>query len=166
MEHYFSMQHLSALCHFDFQQQLKDLLSLFITIYPSFLSQKLYLSIAILNLILLSTEYWPCDKSFDLIHFFVTNFVTVGSFNNLDIFFVFHFYDTCVNLFNISSLFVSRITISSTFLEFLSSTSFGFTICFSDFFSYQFSCSWRCFMNYYFGSSFSSILSCVCSSIQ
>ena len=33
----------------------------------------------------LLTDYWPLDKSFTLIHFFVTNFDKEESFNNLDI---------------------------------------------------------------------------------
>ena len=54
--------------------------------------------------------------------FFVTKFVTVELFNRY--FIVFHFCKTFLNLFNISSLYSSRISIFSPFLK-LSS---GFTL--------------------------------------
>ena len=41
---------------------------------------------------------------------------------------MFHFYNTCLNSFNISFLFPGGIIISSTFLEFSSITGFNFTI--------------------------------------
>ena len=41
---------------------------------------------------------------------------------------MFHFYEICLNLFNISSLFSGGIIISLTFFEFLSNTGFYFTI--------------------------------------
>ena len=41
---------------------------------------------------------------------------------------VFHFYNTCLNLFNISSLFSGGTINSSIFLEFSLITYFGFTI--------------------------------------
>ena len=43
---------------------------------------------------------------------------------------MFDFYNTRLNLFNISSAFSGRIIISSTFLRFLSIACFGFTILF------------------------------------
>ena len=41
---------------------------------------------------------------------------------------MFHFYNTCLNSFNISSFFSGGVIISSTFLEFSSITGFVFTI--------------------------------------
>ena len=59
-------------------------------------------------------------------HFLVTNFDTVESFNHLDILWC-SIYNTCLNFFNISCLFSGGITNSSTILEFSSITGFGFT---------------------------------------
>ena len=49
-------------------------------------------------------EYWRSDKSFILIHFHVTNFDTVESFI-IRYFTVFYFCSTCLDSFNIYSLF-------------------------------------------------------------
>ena len=57
----------------------------FMKICVSLESHKSDLSIGVLNLPFLLTEYCPYDKSFTSIHFLVTNFNTVEPFNNLDI---------------------------------------------------------------------------------
>ena len=41
---------------------------------------------------------------------------------------MFHFYEICLNLFNISSVFSGGINISLTFFKFLPNTGFYFTI--------------------------------------
>ena len=60
----------------------------FTTVYASLYSHKSDLKIEVLNLIFLLTEYWPLDKSFNLIDLFVTNFGTIESFSSLDILYV------------------------------------------------------------------------------
>ena len=60
------------------------------------------------------------------IHFFVRDFDTGELFNDFDM--VLHFYNTCLNSFNISPLFSDRIIICSTFLEFSEGNDFGFTV--------------------------------------
>ena len=48
---------------------------------------------------------------------------------------MFHFYNTCLNSFNISFRCSGEIIISSSFMEFVSGTGFGFTILLAIFFS-------------------------------
>ena len=57
----------------------------FTAICASLQSHKPDRNIEVLNLKFLLTEYYSLDKSFTLVHFFVTNFDTDESFNNLDI---------------------------------------------------------------------------------
>ena len=63
----------------------------FTTIYALVQPQKSDFNIRFLNLIFLLKEYWLPDKSFTSIHFLVTNFDIVESFNNLDIIWCFIF---------------------------------------------------------------------------
>ena len=65
------------------------------------------------------TEHRPPDKSFILINFLAKKFNTVESVNSLGILW-FPFYNTCLNLSNISCLFSGGTTVSSTFLQFSS----------------------------------------------
>ena len=55
----------------------------------------------------------------------------------LQLFCSFSFYNTCLKLFSIFCLCSCGITISSTFLKFISDKDLGFTIFFSDFFSFN-----------------------------
>ena len=77
---------------FSFAAAAKRSIVPFTTIYASLLSHKYDLNIDVFNLFVdrilttcLSTEFLPLDKSFTLIHFFVTNLDTVDSFNDLNI---------------------------------------------------------------------------------
>ena len=61
-------------------------------------------------------------------------------------FYGFPFYNTCLNLFNISCLFCGVITTSSTFVEFL--VRFWFQNSVSDLVSYEYTCCFSCSMDY------------------
>ena len=90
-------------------------------------TQKPDLSIEVLNLIFLLTEY--CHLINNLIQSFFWS-KTLIQLNDLiiQIFCSVSLYSTCLNSFSISSLFSSGITISSTFFGFSSGTGFNFTV--------------------------------------
>ena len=81
-------------------------------------------SLTVLNLIFLWREYWPLHKSFTLIHFYCHNFRRRWIIQQFRFLKAFYFYNTCLNLFNDSSLFSGGITVSSKFLIYLSFTCF------------------------------------------